>query len=137
MDAKLLITDNVHGTIIFEGLIRKIIDLPYFQRLRRIRQLENMNRHFPSANHSRFEHSLGTAHIAGLFCDYLRTSQPELNITDADVLCVKIAGLCHDLGHGPFSHLFEIAIARLHTSRKQQLGILFKVKVNGFYVCFF
>ena len=46
-------------------------------------------------------------YLAGEFIEHLREKQPELGISEQDVLCVKIAGLCHDMGHGPYSHLFQ------------------------------
>ena len=62
---------------------------------------------FPTATHKRFEHCVGTAYLALKVVKKLKKKQPELEITDRDVKCVGIAGLCHDLGHGPYSHLFD------------------------------
>ena len=54
-----------------------------------------------------FSVACSVCYLAGEFVNKLRECQPELNIDDHDVLCVKIAALCHDLGHGPFSHLYQ------------------------------
>ncbi|XP_053173945.1 deoxynucleoside triphosphate triphosphohydrolase SAMHD1-like [Scomber japonicus] len=99
--------DSIHGHVELHPLLVKIIDTPQFQRLRNIKQLGGGYFVFPGASHNRFEHSIGVAYLAGELVRNLKTQQPELDITPRDELCVEIAGLCHDLGHGPFSHLFD------------------------------
>ncbi|CAL9702512.1 unnamed protein product [Knipowitschia caucasica] len=99
--------DPIHGHMEFHPILVKIIDTPQFQRLRYIKQLGGAYFVYPGASHNRFEHSLGTAHLAGKLVRSLKEKQTDLGIDDRDVLCVEIAGLCHDLGHGPFSHMFD------------------------------
>uniref|UniRef100_A0A3B4UZW8 HD domain-containing protein n=1 Tax=Seriola dumerili TaxID=41447 RepID=A0A3B4UZW8_SERDU len=99
--------DPIHGHVELHPLLVKIINTPQFNRLRNIKQLGGAYFVFPGASHNRFEHSIGVAYLAGELAQALKTKQPKLNITDRDILCVQIAGLCHDLGHGPFSHLFD------------------------------
>ncbi|XP_008834768.2 deoxynucleoside triphosphate triphosphohydrolase SAMHD1 [Nannospalax galili] len=99
--------DPIHGHIEFHPLLIQIIDTPQFQRLRYIKQLGGGYYVFPGASHNRFEHSLGVGYLAGSLVRALAEKQPELQISERDMLCVQIAGLCHDLGHGPFSHMFD------------------------------
>ncbi|XP_006003871.2 deoxynucleoside triphosphate triphosphohydrolase SAMHD1-like [Latimeria chalumnae] len=102
-----VINDPIHGHIALHPLLIKIMDTPQFQRLRDIKQLGGAYYVFPGASHNRFEHSIGVAYLAGCLVRSLQEKQPELGIDHRDILCVQIAGLCHDLGHGPFSHLFD------------------------------
>ncbi|XP_053398679.1 deoxynucleoside triphosphate triphosphohydrolase SAMHD1-like isoform X2 [Mercenaria mercenaria] len=99
--------DPIYGQIELHPLCVKIIDTPQFQRLRYIKQLETVYLVYPGASHNRFEHSIGVCHLAGKLLRVLKERQPELDITTKDILCVEIAALCHDLGQGPFSHVFE------------------------------
>ncbi|XP_038069887.1 deoxynucleoside triphosphate triphosphohydrolase SAMHD1-like isoform X2 [Patiria miniata] len=107
LDSLKVFNDPIHGHIEVHPLCVQIIDTPQFQRLRYIKQLGCSYLVFPGAAHNRFEHSLGVSHLAGILCRTLQERQQDLNITEKDILCVEIAGLCHDLGHGPFSHMFD------------------------------
>lgn len=98
--------DEIHGRVEFCPVVKAIMDTPQVQRLRFLKQLGTADYAYMNVNHSRFEHSVGVAHLAERMCRRLQTRQPNLCITDKDVLCVKLAGLCHDLGHGPFSHVY-------------------------------
>ena len=102
-----LIFDNIHNYIEVDGIALSIIDTPEFQRLRRIHQGGVLYYVFPTANHSRFEHSIGTYHLAKKFINNIKYNQPELNITNNIIKVISIAGLCHDLGHLMYSHLFD------------------------------
>jgi HD superfamily phosphohydrolase len=124
------IYDVVHGDIHISNWACSIIDTSYFQRLRYLHQLGVCYFVFPNGDHSRFEHSIGTYFLAGKILDVIKqnTTKEKLDLylrqindlnyywkdehelrTFDDKLCelIKIAALCHDLGHGPFSHVFD------------------------------
>ena len=101
------IYDPIHKYMSFEPILVQIIDTVEFQRLRNIKQLGFCYYVFSGANHNRFEHSLGVAHLCGLLLTKIKHNQPELNITDRQIILIKIAGLVHDIGHGCFSHFFD------------------------------
>uniref|UniRef100_A0A3Q3G196 HD domain-containing protein n=1 Tax=Labrus bergylta TaxID=56723 RepID=A0A3Q3G196_9LABR len=122
--------DPIHGSIELHPLLIKIIDTPQFQRLRFIKQLGGVYFVYPGASHNRFEHSIGVGYLAGKLAEALRSRQPDLSITDRDVLCVQIAGLCHDLGHGPFSHLYDGLFLPKH-ERGSRLMLDHLVKENN------
>jgi len=91
------IRDPLYGNIKVDGILLDLIETPEMQRLLRIKQLGYTYLVYPGANHTRFEHSLGTFFVAKKMCD-------ALNIDDE---VVGIAALLHDVGHGPFSHTLE------------------------------
>jgi len=95
-----IIKDPVHGYVEVDDPLLPLLDSPVMQRLRAVRQLGFSYLVYPGANHTRFEHSLGTMHLAGLMARQLRLPADE-------ALLVKTAGLLHDIGHGPFSHAIE------------------------------
>ncbi|XP_039540206.1 deoxynucleoside triphosphate triphosphohydrolase SAMHD1-like [Pimephales promelas] len=118
-----IFNDPIHGHIALHPLLVKITDTPQFQRLRHIKQLGGTYLVYPGASHNRFEHSLGVAYLSGCLVKSLHDNQPELKITKQDFLCVQIAGLCHDLGHGPLSHVFDGLVIPKAKKIKQIRGL--------------
>ena len=98
------IKDPVHGYIYLNELERRIVDTAPFQRLRRISQLAGADLTYPGATHTRFLHSLGTMHLAGAAAEHFKRLG---YFGEEEVQIVRLAGLLHDLGHGPFSHVYE------------------------------
>lgn len=101
--------DDVHSSISPCPVMWAFIDTPVFQRLRDLKQLGAASHVYMNANHTRFEHSIGVAHLAEKLTESIWKRQPKLRKSTAqkDLLCVKLAALFHDLGHGPFSHVYE------------------------------
>jgi HD superfamily phosphohydrolase len=101
------IKDSVHDYVEVDGVARDLLDTWPVQRLRHIKQLSTVRLVYPSANHTRFEHSLGVYHLAGRALD-------RLGVEGARADAVRAAALLHDVGHGPYGHQTEPVIER-HT----------------------
>ncbi|MDG6898442.1 MAG: HD domain-containing protein, partial [Nitrososphaerota archaeon] len=102
------IRDPVHGYIRMTQVEKELIDSPFIQRLRRIHQLAGAYLVYPGATHTRFEHVIGTMHVAGQIADALvRGSELDPDLAQE----VRVAALLHDVGHGPFSHMYEDVLA--------------------------
>ena len=100
----------IHGVITLTPRMCAIIDTPEFQRLRGLKQLGATHYVYPSAVHTRFEHSLGVSHLAKILLLSLKDKNADLKINDGLIELYQIAGLLHDIGHGPFSHLYDDVI---------------------------
>ncbi|MHA2044930.1 MAG: HD domain-containing protein [Candidatus Thorarchaeota archaeon] len=98
------INDPIHGFIGLTDIEAKIINSQPYQRLRRIKQLSGGHFVYPTAEHTRFGHCLGVMYLAGLSGKRLLD---RMGIGDKKLQEVRLAGLLHDIGHGPFSHVFE------------------------------
>lgn len=111
------VQDAIHGYIYLNDLEEAVLDTPEMQRLRRIRQLGFSNLVYPSATHTRFEHSLGAMYLADKFAQ-------ELQLGEGRAQELRLAALFHDLGHGPFSHVTDAVyhkhdLSHEHFSKKK------------------
>lgn len=109
------IIDPIHDFIRVSTDELQIIDTSVFQRLRRIRQLSGAHLVYPGAQHTRFEHSLGVMHIAA---QAGKTLNEKGILKPEDIEYLRLSALLHDIGHGPFSHLFEEVIRRKKISHE-------------------
>lgn len=106
LNKKKIFNDPIYGFITIPyDIIFDLIEHPYFQRLRRIKQLGLTHMVFPGALHTRFHHAMGTMHLMSKAIEVIRSKGIE--ITDEEAQGVSIAILLHDIGHGPFSHALE------------------------------
>lgn len=104
------IRDPLYGFINISKTEQQIIDSSAFRRLLNIKQLSHAYVVYPTAIHTRFEHSLGATHLAGKVCD-------QLKFDDSAKEIVRLSALLHDIGHGPYSHLFESVVSNVNGTK--------------------
>ena len=122
-----IINDPIYGFVTIPNeLIYDLLNHPYFQRLRRIKQLGLTNLVYPGALHTRFHHAIGAMHLMQEAVLTLR--QKDIAITEEEEQAVLIAILLHDIGHGPFSHALEHSIVK--GVNHETLSSLFMDKLN-------
>ncbi len=127
MNKKKIINDPVYGFIHIQSeLIYDIIQHPYFQRLRHIKQLALANLVYPGAMHTRFQHALGAMHLMGRALENLRYK--KIDISAEEMEAAQLAVLLHDIGHGPFSHALEESL--LPSIEHESLSYLFMNELN-------
>jgi HD superfamily phosphohydrolase len=121
-----LFNDPVYGFVTVPyGLLLDLIDHPYFQRLRRIRQVGLTNLVYPGALHTRFHHALGALHLMQEAIEVLRYKGTAISEEEAEAVCAAI--LLHDIGHGPYSHALERALVNRH---HEELSRMFMEALN-------
>jgi hypothetical protein len=108
------IRDSLHGNLQINEFEVKLIDTPQIQRLRRIKQLGFTYLVYPGANHTRFEHSIGSMYLASRLASSL-----ELSVEEKEML--RVSAILHDAGHGPFSHVSESVLERSHEELTSKL----------------
>ena len=114
-----IIKDPVHGYVEVSADALALLDSRLIQRLRYIRQLGFSHQVYPGANHTRFEHSLGTMHLAQIFCRLLGLDPEQERL-------IAVAGLLHDIGHGPYSHATERLMEEFCGRRHHQVEELIR-----------
>ncbi len=126
MNKKKVFNDPVYGFVTLPySIIFDLIEHPFFQRLRRIKQLGLTHYVYPGALHTRFHHAIGAMHLVTQAVKVLRSK--EIEITDEEAKAVSIAILLHDIGHGPFSHALEHTLVDAH---HEDLSVLFMQELN-------
>jgi hypothetical protein len=125
----LVIRDPLHNNIRLDGLAQEIIETPEFQRLRYVRQLGLAFLVYPGATHTRFEHALGTYHLARRSLALLREQDGLDAVGEDDPKIIVAAALLHDIGHYPFSHALE-EIGALHHEEVAR-GLIVGGEVGG------
>lgn len=127
MNKHKILNDPVYGFItLYSDTIYDLIEHPYFQRLRRIKQLGLTDLVYPGANHARFHHAIGCMHLMEKALDALRGK--GYRISDYEFESTLIAILLHDIGHGPFSHVLENTL--LKKVHHEQLSLLFMQRLD-------
>lgn len=99
-----LIVDSIHGDIRLKPIECRVIDTASFQRLRHLKQLQFGHVTYPGATHTRFAHSIG---VVGVLSRITELARAALSLTDEQIEDIRLAGLLHDVGHYPYSHLME------------------------------
>ncbi len=131
-----LIADPIHEYITFtvpsslsgptERTEKDLIDSPWMQRLRYIYQLQSARWVYPSAEHSRFQHSLGVMHVAGRFArhlyPFLKQTVPDAPSANYIEELLRVTALIHDIGHGPFCHFFDDNFLKAYDLTHERLG---------------
>ncbi|MEM7572802.1 MAG: HD domain-containing protein [Bacteroidota bacterium] len=121
-----ILNDPVYGFISLPyGLLLDLAEHPYFQRLRRIKQVSLTHLVYPGALHTRFHHALGALHLMTEAIECLRSK--GVIITDEEAEAVQVAILLHDIGHGPFSHTLEHSLIEVH---HEELSLHFMERLN-------
>lgn len=121
-----ILNDPVYGFIsIPYGIVFDLVEHPYFQRLRSIKQVSLTHYVYPGALHTRFHHALGALHLMKQAVDSLKAKGVKINKREREA--VMIAILLHDIGHGPFSHTLEHTLIEAH---HEELSLLFMERLN-------
>ncbi|MDX1902527.1 MAG: HD domain-containing protein [Thermonemataceae bacterium] len=124
-----ILNDPVHGFInIPNGIIFELIEHPYFQRLRRIRQLGLADFVYPGALHTRFHHAIGVMHLMGVALDTIQYKGHSVSTEEREA--AQIAALLHDIGHSPLSHSLENTILQGIAHEKLSLWIMQKLNAQ-------
>ena len=121
-----ILNDPVYGFVgIPYKIVFSLVEHPFFQRLRRIKQLSLTYYVYPGALHTRFNHALGALHLMIQSIAVLRSKGVDISEKEADAVCIAI--LLHDIGHGPFSHTLEHTLLEIH---HEELSLRFMESLN-------